>query len=84
MKIKGKLPSPKARLGQCWRCFRTLAQCGEDHYVGVQPAGVRASIEWHRLCCFCVIELNAFGVEGIIVAKDRLSLCPVLNGDSFN
>ena len=87
MRIKGNLQrfgSPKRRLGQCWRCFRTLPQCGEHHYVGVQPEGVRSQLEWHRLCCFCVIDLNGNGVEGWIVAKDRLSLCPVLNRPTLN
>lgn len=61
---------------RCQRCERTLAKCGDDHWVGMYSVETR-QIEWSRICCFCVLELNALGADGVLVATDAISICPV-------
>ena len=61
---------------RCYRCRRTLAHCGDDHWVSVR-LGSEGRLGWHRICCWCVIELESLGVGTTVIDDNLSSRCPV-------
>lgn len=68
---------------RCWRCDRTIAHCGDNHYVQMWH-GWGSRNELHQVCCWCVIELNGLGVVGMVIETDVPTLCPVRVGAHLN
>ena len=63
---------------KCWRCTRTIACCGDDHYFGVDCDHF-GNVELHRVCCFCVVELRLIQLRVWMVLRPGRGLCPIVS-----
>lgn len=71
--VQGRWPD----LPKCSRCDRTIAACGDDHYVSMVNS-FNGDVWSERICCWCVIELAFMGIRNVdvTVQHDKPSGCP--------